>query len=328
MEPIKKHVRYPSRTVNYDKVHEICEISAQTPTPIPIPAQTPTQYINHQFIPKLKIKSDGHNILFDIEFPQSGYISICEIITIFETKYNIPYTSFFLVFDGKIVNKWQYIFKHQITQLQNTVELVPRMRGGDIFSKILDAILGIVDMIFSPIIALFVLIGEIFEFLITLILFVIKFTIWSFQFIAWLLFDLLSPGNFTADFMNGFITIVYTIFSAAFNLVFTLVSVAATSVGEMFSSTFWGWDQSNLTAVDKQSAYFKDSKNCRDKKCYLNENNTIPFSVLFGTILCPPLGVFMVYGITGWLNILLCAMLTMLFYFPGLVYALLIVYNS
>jgi uncharacterized membrane protein YqaE (UPF0057 family) len=313
MEPVKKHVRYPSRTVNYEKVHEICKIDELTSQ----------QTISN--IPKLNIKSEAHNILFDIVFPQSGSISVCEIITIFETEYSIPYTTFFLVFDGKIVNKWQYIFKHQITPLQNTVELVPRMRGGN---DIVDMIMMPINMIFKPIIAPFVLIGEIFEFLAALLLFIIKFTVWLFQFIAWLMFDLLNPANFSADFISGFITIVYAICSAAINLVVTLISLSTTAIGNLFSSTFWGWDQSNLTTEDKQSAYFKNAKNCRDKKCYLSQQNTIPFSMLFGTILCPPLGVFMEYGMTGWLNILLCSVLTLLFYFPGLIYALLIIYNN
>ena len=53
----------------------------------------------------------------------------------------------------------------------------------------------------------------------------------------------------------------------------------------------------------------------------------MPFSVLLGTIVCPPLGVFMEYGFTGWFNILICLALTLLFYFPGLFYALLIIYS-
>jgi len=32
-------------------------------------------------------------------------------------------------------------------------------------------------------------------------------------------------------------------------------------------------------------------------------------------------------GLTGWLNILICILLTLLFYIPGLVYALLIIYS-
>ena len=41
-------------------------------------------------------------------------------------------------------------------------------------------------------------------------------------------------------------------------------------------------------------------------------------------ILCPPLGVFMSYGLKGILKILICAGLTLIYYFPGLIYGLLI----
>ena len=41
-------------------------------------------------------------------------------------------------------------------------------------------------------------------------------------------------------------------------------------------------------------------------------------------ILCPPLGVFMSYGLSGIFKILICAALSLLYYFPGLIYALLI----
>ena len=45
---------------------------------------------------------------------------------------------------------------------------------------------------------------------------------------------------------------------------------------------------------------------------------------IVATILCPPLGVFMSYGLKGILKIVICALLTLLYYFPGLIYALLI----
>ena len=90
---------------------------------------------------------------------------------------------------------------------------------------------------------------------------------------------------------------------------------------------FWGWDQSSLTSNDMNSNYFKNINRTSGKKCYLTNSNTVPFSVILGTILCPPIGVFMDMGLTGWLNILICILLTLLFYIPGLVYALLIVYS-
>ncbi len=45
---------------------------------------------------------------------------------------------------------------------------------------------------------------------------------------------------------------------------------------------------------------------------------------IIAMILCPPLGVFMSYGIKGIIKIIICAALTLFYYFPGLIYALLI----
>lgn len=45
---------------------------------------------------------------------------------------------------------------------------------------------------------------------------------------------------------------------------------------------------------------------------------------IIAIIICPPLGVFMSYGLSGWLKILISAGLSLFYYFPGLVYALLV----
>ena len=48
----------------------------------------------------------------------------------------------------------------------------------------------------------------------------------------------------------------------------------------------------------------------------------------FIIILCPPAGVFMAYGFSGWLQILICCIGSLIYYFPGLVYALILVNRS
>jgi len=54
--------------------------------------------------------------------------------------------------------------------------------------------------------------------------------------------------------------------------------------------------------------------------------NDITISVIITTILMPPLGLFMELGFKGWINIGLCALLTTFYYFPGLIYALIILF--
>ena len=48
------------------------------------------------------------------------------------------------------------------------------------------------------------------------------------------------------------------------------------------------------------------------------------FINIVALIICPPLGVFMSYGLRGFLKILICAGLSLLYYFPGLIYGRLI----
>lgn len=52
----------------------------------------------------------------------------------------------------------------------------------------------------------------------------------------------------------------------------------------------------------------------------------ISLSVILLTVLLPPLGLFMELGLKNWINIALCALLTAFYYFPGLIYALIIIY--
>jgi uncharacterized membrane protein YqaE (UPF0057 family) len=75
---------------------------------------------------------------------------------------------------------------------------------------------------------------------------------------------------------------------------------------------------------DRQNAHFQGK--CAGKKCYAAPDGTVPFPVIISTILCPPVGVFMEYGLTGWFQIFICSLLTLMFYFPGLLYALILIY--
>ena len=46
------------------------------------------------------------------------------------------------------------------------------------------------------------------------------------------------------------------------------------------------------------------------------------------TILFPPLGIFFTKGFYGFGKVILCSILTMFFYFPGLIYAYIVMNNS
>ena len=205
-----------------------------------------------------------------------------------------------------------------------------KLRGG-ILGPLKD-LFGIVKDIINIVIGVFEIIpsvlkiADVFMILINFLLWIFKFIYWFIQFLLWLFFDLLNPLNFFTDFFNTLIVICYSIFNSIFTIFMALMSFSVNIIGGWMQG-FWGWDQSSLTQNDKNSNYFKKINKNKGKKCYLTNTNTVPFSVVLGTILCPPIGVFMDMGITGWLNILVCILLTLLFYIPGLVYALLIIYS-
>ena len=55
--------------------------------------------------------------------------------------------------------------------------------------------------------------------------------------------------------------------------------------------------------------------------------NLLTFRMLI-TFLCPPFGVFMAYGLRGFVQIGICAVLSLFFYIPGLIYGLIVILRS
>ena len=194
--------------------------------------------------------------------------------------------------------------------------------GGDIGDMIKDGIGAALKPIIAPIES----IGEVFTALYKFLKWTGLFVYWCWFFAVWLFTDLLNPKHFVDDFFNTIQIFVMTIFGSIFNILLQLFKFSVNIVGG-WTQGFWGWDQSSLTKADKDSNYFKKINKTNNKKCYLTNTNTIPFSIILGTVLCPPVGVFMDMGLTGWFNILICILLTLLFYVPGLIYALLIIYS-
>ena len=48
----------------------------------------------------------------------------------------------------------------------------------------------------------------------------------------------------------------------------------------------------------------------------------------FMTIMIPPMGVFLARGLSAWYNIIICAFLSLIYYFPGLIYALIVIQSA
>ena len=261
----------------------------------------------------------------------NNYFTIKELFNdVLDTDYNFKNDNYFFIKDSKLLSYNDNIYNTNTnTNTHNhviTIECFRKLRGGigimDILNAVLEAILAFFDPIVNPIL----MIGEIFIFLINLIQWFFKFIVWLVEFVFWIFSDLLNPINFTSDFFHSILVIITTIFSTIFNIIMAFVALAANTIGTWIQG-FWGWDMSSLNKNDKDSNYFKSFDRTKGQKSYISRSNTVPFSIILGTILCPPMGVFMDLGITGWFNILICCMLTLLFYLPGLCYALLIIYS-
>ena len=238
--------------------------------------------------------------------------------------------NYFFIQNGKIVNSNDNIYtgvKTHINNKTNTnnityIECYRKQKGGDFLDDILSIFDVIFDVIFKPIKA----IGNAFIFLLKLLFWFLRFIVWFIRFVMWIFTDLLDPGNLLNDFYNSLMLILYSLCNAAFNIVIALLSLTINTIGGWMQG-IWGWDMSGLTKQDKDSKYFKSFNRTAGQKSYVTNTNTVPFSIILGTILCPPMGVFMDLGTTGWINIIVCCLLTMLFYLPGLCYAFLIIYS-
>jgi len=208
------------------------------------------------------------------------------------------------------------------------IDVIPKIKGG-IFKAILDGILYFFDeIIFNPILYP---IKAIFDFFILVFwkvpMYLIKLMIWGVRFISWFLTEVCNPTTLFSDFGTTLKTLIFSIVFAIFELFKSLLKKVVNVLGPTVMNGFWGWDQVKDSEFDQNEAAYFDPNNPHNKrKCYATRNNKVPFSILIGTVVYPPLGVFMEYGLTGWVQIIISAFLTLLFYFPGLIYALICLY--
>lgn len=193
------------------------------------------------------------------------------------------------------------------------IQLMPLLKGGGPLIEFIEAIFNI---------------GEIFMFLLKAIDYIVKFVLWLIKFIIWFVSEVANPFMFITDFIGSIKVISLTLVMAPIKFVMFIIKKMVNGILESVIGAFWGWDKVPRDGWDYHNAkYFNENVDCRSKKCYVTKNNRIPFSIIIGTIVCPPIGVFMEYGFTGWINILVCILLTALYYFPGLIYALMILYT-
>jgi uncharacterized membrane protein YqaE (UPF0057 family) len=137
-----------------------------------------------------------------------------------------------------------------------------------------------------------------------------KLIMWLVDFIAWIFTDLLNPMIWIEDVIMGFFVGLQLLGAGIMDGIVGIARRLFNLVFGPFIKGIWGDDY-----VTKNNS-----------KCYKMPDCSVPYPVLFATIILPPLGVFMELGLKGWLNILICAVLTLVLYLPGLIYALILLY--
>lgn len=140
----------------------------------------------------------------------------------------------------------------------------------------------------------------------------IKFVIWMVRFLIYLIWEVFRPDLLFADIISGSYYYPKIITETILILIKRVGNAIVDKVlGPLFKNVF-GWDW---------------TFNTKQKDIYKTDEGKIPITVIITTILLPPLGMFMRFGLAEWINILITGCLTMLFYFPGLIYALVQIYT-
>ena len=167
----------------------------------------------------------------------------------------------------------------------------------NIFSGIGDFFKGILDIIKN--------INKIF-------LFIIKTFIWAFSFGLYLITEVFNPYIIIKDIVEQSYVLPQQIIKAFENLLKNTSKFMTNSLLSPIFNSIFGWDSK------------KDGEN---KDCYETKKDEISVSLVLSTILLPPLGIFMKFGLKQWNDILISGGLTMLFYFPGLLFSLVKIFS-
>lgn len=161
-------------------------------------------------------------------------------------------------------------------------------------------------------------IGKFFTMLGKYIVILVKFIIWLIKFIIFL-FTLLNPVTLIKTLPETSMLIANGIVNSLILTIKKIGSYVINNILLTISNKFFGFiqkkDHNEINSNDKQ-------------KCYKTPEGKKPMNIIIATILLPPLGVFMEYGLVRWADIMITGGLTMLFYFPGLIYALIIIFNK
>ena len=244
-----------------------------------------------------------------------------EFINFIHNEYKLKKHQYYLInLDNyKIIRTEEQFRNAYNSNNPHNIEFKPRLNGGGI-GEIFNAIFKVFDPLIKPL----RVIADAVMMLIRMVIYMLMLTLWMIKFMIWFLTDFLL--SIPLDIITLCKRIVYIVFDAITSIFKVIMYKVGNNFGSMTLSGLMGADnvpdESKNESTDGE--FFK--KTAYETKCYRTSDGLVPFSVIIATILCPPVGVFMEYGLFGWYNILICGLLTLAFYFPGLIYALILLY--
>lgn len=163
----------------------------------------------------------------------------------------------------------------------------------------------------------------------------------------------LNPITMIRSIVRCILTFVKMIFLMVMDIVLQIFRIVTAAIFSSFRGGMWGLphDPKHHIKHDNRTGYldkrdlggyyhhhkhdnkgknwhpedgdYTEYHKYRNMRCYKSMTSEGYLNII-ATIICPPLGVFMSFGLMGMFKILVCAGLTLYYYIPGLVYALLI----
>jgi uncharacterized membrane protein YqaE (UPF0057 family) len=149
-----------------------------------------------------------------------------------------------------------------------------------------------------------------------------KIIFWVIKFVLYIIGELLNPFNLFNDLFTGFSNIPHIIINVSLRIITIFSKYIANNILHPIMNKAFGWD---IKMTDKDG---KPIENKGDTKCYKPNEGKLPNTVIMSTVLLPPLGIFMRFGLNRWIEILICSALTMLYYIPGVSYAFFLLYSK
>lgn len=145
-----------------------------------------------------------------------------------------------------------------------------------------------------------------------ILLWILKTIVWFFNFLTYMAFEVFNPAVVIRDIVELSFNIPEKLIKAFQNLIHNMAKLITNNIVQPLFKNIFGWDSQ------------KDTKN---KDCYKTEKNEVSLQLIISTILLPPLGIFMKFGLRKWTEIMISGSLTLLFYFPGLIFSLVKIYT-